>query len=506
MVKLKKENIKYLGIAFASLIIGLIIAAGLNFTSFINATGKNEAIVKPGSEVLSIQEAFVQVAERVGPSVVHISTEQIMKFRSFGSDEFDDFFRRFFGDESPFERPRERERQREYKQRGLGTGMIITEDGYILTNYHVVKDVTKITVSLPTKEKFSGKVIGVDKRHDLAVIKINSNKKLPTLVLGNSDKVRVGEWVIAIGNPFGYDNSVTVGVVSAKGRLFENIDEEGTKRMPNLIQTDAAINPGNSGGPLVNIYGEVIGINVAIISPSGANAGIGFAIPINEAKKSLDDLIKGKKIVSATPWIGIGLQELDEKLADKFKVKSGVLINKIDEKGPGKDAGLKIGDIVTKIDNEEVRNPDELAKTVAERRVGDKVRLTIMRDGKEKIIEVKLAPWGKKEPQAAEEIEEPETKETKKTWLGITVASITSDLVEKYKLSEKKGVVVTKIEEKSQAEEAGIEVGDVLIEIDKEKLSGVDDFEKLTKKANIKEGILLLIDRHGNTIYIVLSE
>ena len=248
--------------------------------------------IKVSEEMLSLQKAFTDIAEKVGPAVVWIGTEQTIKSKNYGND-FDDLFRRFFGDENPRKQPQ----QKEYKQRGLGTGIIISEDGYIITNYHVVKDVTKITVTLSTKDKYSGKVIGADKRNDVAVVKIDSKKKLPIAVLGDSDKVKVGEWVVAIGNPFGYDHTVTAGVVSAKGRMFFGEDEEGVQnRMPNLIQTDAAINPGNSG-PLVNILGEVIGINVAIYSPSGAYAGIGFAVPINSAKNVLGDLMKGKNLL-----------------------------------------------------------------------------------------------------------------------------------------------------------------------------------------------------------------
>jgi len=480
----------------AGIIIGLFVAADLNFT-----TQSRAEKVNPPAEVLSMQKAFVEISEKTGPAVVYISTEQSIKVR----DQYDDLFRYFFGDEYPRQYAPNAPKGREYRRAGLGTGMIIDANGYILTNYHVVKDMTKITVTLASRKSYEGEVIGVDKLRDLAVIKIDA-KNLPTVVLGDSENVRVGEWVLAIGNPFGYDHTITAGIVSAKGRLFESGDEMGVKRMPNLIQTDAAINPGNSGGPLVNIYGEVIGINTAISSPLGANIGIGFAIPINEAKKSLPDMMKGKKMSEGTPWVGVSLQDIDDKLAKKFNAEGGVLIANVIPHGPGHTAGLKPGDIIVAMDGGQVKSAHDLQNTIASHRVGDAIVLKVLRKGKEIDINVKLAAWGSDGTEQAKA--EEGTGKTGKSveWLGMKIEPVSMEMSQKLELKDRTGVIVTEVKENSAADKAGIQENDIIRAVDNAEVSNFDDFQRAIKNAKPDEGVLLFLERGGNTYYKVISQ
>ena len=491
MKKRKGLNV-FIAIVIVSILIGIFITLTVNISiKRFQAIGEEK--ITPSKEALSLQGSFVEISNKVGPAVVNVSTEQVLKYRYFGYD-FEDFFDRFFGeDESPFFKRKPKERI--YKRQGLGTGMIITEDGYILTNYHVVKDVTKITIILSDKSKYEGKVVGVDKSHDLAVLKINVRKKLPVVILGNSDNVKVGEWAIAIGNPFGYDHTVTAGIVSAKGRLFEDVDEEGIRRIPNLIQTDAAINPGNSGGPLVNIYGEVIGINVAIVSTSGSYAGIGFAIPINDAKKFIDSTVKGKKFTSGTPWLGVRLQVLNEKLEKKFKVDSGVLITNVEEGSPAKKAGLLPGDIILQVDDKVIKTIDEILNVILSRNVGDTIKLKINRDGKELIIEVKLSS-----------LEKYDELGSKYDIFGLKVENISPEYVDKYDLSVNEGVVVVDVKEGSDAYSVDIQEGDVILEVDKSKVRNINDYYNIISKINPKEGVLMRIKRKEVTIYVVINK
>lgn len=493
MKKQKKLIILFIGIT--SILLGVVVTLSINISIQRNQANSEERVV-PSKEALSLQNSFIEVANKVGPAVVNISTEQILKYRYY-SDDFDDFFKRFFN-EDEYYFFRRKSKEREFKRQGLGTGMLVTEDGYILTNYHVIKEVTKITVVLADKSKYEGKVTGIDRTHDMAVVKINANKKLPKVILGDSNNVKVGGWVIAIGNPFGYDQTVTAGIISAKGRLFQDIDEEGLRRLPNLIQTDAAINPGNSGGPLVNIYGEVIGINVAIVSTSGSYAGIGFAIPVNEAKKVLDSLIKGKKIISGTPKLGVMIQPFDEKLKRKLNVSYGVLISRIEENTPAKKAGLMPGDIILMIDDNKIQNVEDFITEITSRTAGDKIKLKIQRDKKEFTLEVKLSQWSAEKNKANE-------KDAQQVF-GMMVDNINIEYVSKYNLSTQYGVVVTEVNEGSDAYSVDIQEGDVIQEIDKVKIRNMDDFNKVMKKVNLREGVLLLIKRGKSLVYVVISK
>jgi Do/DeqQ family serine protease len=324
------------------------------------------------------ENPFVQVAERVTPSVVNISTVTTGKgrtanelFRPFGNDPyFRDFFDRFFEG-----MPRRRQ------QNSLGSGVVIDKSGLILTNNHVVKDADEITVRFSNKQEAKGKVVGTDGKTDLAVIRVSAKDELPVALLGNSDTLRVGEWAIAIGNPFGLDHTLTVGVVSATGR-----SEVGIAAYENFIQTDASINPGNSGGPLLNVRGEVIGINTAIVA---SGQGIGFAIPINMARKVMDDLVKKGKVTRG--WLGVGIQPLTPELAKSFGVSGeGVLINQVMPKSPAEAAGLKVGDLILSIDGKPLKDPRELQRIIAEADIGKTIEMNILREKEKRTLKAQI--------------------------------------------------------------------------------------------------------------------
>ncbi len=325
------------------------------------------------------ENPFVQVAEQVIPSVVNISTVTSGKgrtpselFRPFGNEPFfRDFFDRFFEG-----MPRRRQ------QSSLGSGVIIDKSGLILTNNHVIKDADEITVKFANKQEAKGKVVGTDPKTDLAVIRVSTKEDLPVATLGNSDALHVGEWAIAIGNPFGLDHTLTVGVISATGR-----SEVGIAAYENFIQTDASINPGNSGGPLLNIRGEVIGINTAIVA---SGQGIGFAIPVNMARKVMDDLVKKGRVTRG--WLGVGIQPLTPELAKSFGVSAeeGILVNQVMPKSPAEAAGLKTGDLILSLDGKPVKDPRQLQRIIAEAEVGKSLELTILREKEKRTLKVQV--------------------------------------------------------------------------------------------------------------------
>jgi serine protease Do/serine protease DegQ len=321
---------------------------------------------------------FVQVAEQATPSVVNISTVSSGKgrspnelFRPFGNDPFfRDFFDRFF-EGMP----------RRHQQTSLGSGVIIDKSGLILTNNHVIKDADEISVRFSNKQEAKGKVVGTDAKTDLAVIRVTTKDELPVARLGNSESLRVGEWAIAIGNPFGLDHTLTVGVVSATGR-----SEVGIAAYENFIQTDASINPGNSGGPLLNVRGEVIGINTAIVA---SGQGIGFAIPINLARKVMDDLVKKGKVTRG--WLGVGIQPLTPELSKSFGVSGeGVLVNQVMPKSPAETAGLKVGDLILTIDGKSIKDPRELQRVIADADIGKTLELTVLREKEKRTVKVQV--------------------------------------------------------------------------------------------------------------------
>ncbi|MCM8770541.1 MAG: Do family serine endopeptidase, partial [Candidatus Omnitrophica bacterium] len=431
------------------------------------------------SQAKSLEEIFVSVAESAGKAVVSISTEtaeggERFYFRGPGSPfGEDDFFRRFFEDffgELPLPQYRSR-------RIGLGSGTIIDSEGYILTNEHVVANADKITVKLSDGREFKAEVKGTDPRSDLAIIKINA-KNLPVATLGDSDNLKIGQWAIAIGNPFGFvlenpEPTVTVGVISALHRSLGKVFQR-SRDYSDLIQTDAAINPGNSGGPLVNLNGEVIGINVAIFTTSGGYEGVGFAIPINNAKRIIRRLIEGKKVIYG--WLGVSVQDLDENLAKYFGLpdKNGVLVTKVLEGSPAQKAGVKESDVIKKFDQKTINNVKELLAIVGATEAGKKVKMTVIRDKRELNLDIEVG----ERPEKIEEFGE--EGRTSQAWRGMEVQTLTSSLARRFGLGEEEGVVVTAVKPNSPADEAGIVPGDVILEINKVPVRNIEDYNKIT--------------------------
>jgi len=434
--------------------------------------------------------SFADLAEKLKPCVVNISTTKTVRgggFRSpFGQgspfDRYfgrDDFFERFFGDIP----------QREFKQKSLGSGFIISHDGYIFTNNHVVEQADKILVKLSDGKEYEAKIIGKDAKTDIALIKIKPpTDSLPVAETGDSDKLRVGDWVMAIGNPFGLEQTVTAGIVSAKGRVI------GAGPYDNFIQTDASINPGNSGGPLFNMEGKVIGINTAIVAQG---QGIGFAIPISMAKTILPDLKAKGKVTRG--WLGISVQDITEDIAKNMKLKdrSGALISDVFKGDPADKAGLKSGDIITEINGKKVKDTHELLMMIAAFRVGETVKIKILRDGQEK--EVSLAVAERKEQ--AEVAAAGETGQA----FGMVVQEITPEIAKHLGLSTKKGVIVVDVQEGSTADEVGIQPQDIVLQVNKVKISSMKDYVTEIGKAGDK-GILLLIKRGKATFFVPLTK
>lgn len=472
------------------------------------------AKVQAGNEVKALQNNLREISKQASPAVVYITTEKKIKEDSnsifpfeFGMPDFKKYFKNRNGEEEEQDNSREK-RNKGQRVGGIGSGMIISGDGYILTNYHVVEDALTVKVTLTDDKKYEAEVKGYDARHDIAVLKIKSNDTFPAVELGDSDKVMVGDLVLAVGNPFGYENTVTMGIVSAMGRLFDNMDITGIpKRIPHVIQTDAPINPGNSGGPLLNIEGEVIGVNMAIAGNfsmgSAGNIGLGFAIPINDVKAKLKELMAGRKNIDETPWVGVRLQEVEGRLSKKLKVSAGVLITEVDAKGPGKEAGLKSGDVIVKFNGKTVKAPKNIVEMVAAGEVGETAVFTVVRDGKELEIKIVLAPWGAK--SAVSKGKTSGEKEKKHKAAGIAVKDLNESLAGKYGLKSDKGVVIIEVEENTPADKSNLRVGDLIKEVDKKAVKDKEEFEKAMSSADLKEGVLFVVEREGSTLFVVVT-
>jgi serine protease Do len=406
--------------------------------------------------------------------------------QEFGSpfgeeDPFNDFWRRFFG--GPLPRGPQR-------QRSLGSGFIIDADGSILTNNHVVENAQKIVVKLSDDQEYEAKVIGRDPKTDIAIIKINAKGTLAAASLGDSDSLDVGEWVVAIGNPFGLDSTVTSGIVSAKGRHI------GQGPYDNFIQTDASINPGNSGGPLINLRGEVIGINTAIFSRTGGNMGIGFAIPINLVKELLPQL-RGKGKVTRG-YLGVLIQKVTPEIAESLAMDRGygALVANVSKDGPAEKAGVKVGDVIVEFDGKEVRDSGDLPIIVARTPVDKKVRMKVLRDKKEITLNVAVGELKDEEVVASV----PEKGE-----LGMTVQKLTPQIAESLGLDKTDGVVVTAVEPGSAADEAGVRRGDVIVEVDRKPVRSVEDYRKAIGGSRKGRGVLFLVRRGESTLFLALK-
>lgn len=476
-------------VALVSLVVGLGISGSLDWLApsrAVNLMGEgSNSDTRAGVQLPD----FVALAKKMKPLVVNISTTQVSEAhgtQEFGNpfgeeDPFNDFWRRFFG--GPIPRGPQR-------QRSLGSGFLIDGDGSILTNNHVVENAQKIVVKLADDEEYEAKVIGRDAKTDIAVIKINAKTTLAAAPLGDSERLEVGEWVVAIGNPFGLDSTVTSGIVSAKGRHI------GQGPYDNFIQTDASINPGNSGGPLINLKGEVIGINTAIFSRSGTNIGIGFAIPINLVKEVLPQL-RGKGKVTRG-YLGVLIQKVTPDIAESLGMDKGygALVANVSKDGPAEKAGVKVGDVIVEFDGKQIKDSGDLPIIVARTPVEKKVPIKVLRDKKEVTLTVSVGELKEEEVAAAV----PEKGE-----LGMTVQRLTPQIAESLGLEKADGVVVTAVEPGGAADEAGIRRGDVIVEVDRKPIRSLDEYKKSIAGIRKGKGVLFLVRRGENTLFLALK-
>jgi serine protease Do len=445
---------------------------------------------------------FVELAEKLEPVVVNISTTQAMKPAQSeprqpgvdpfgqspfgGNDPFGDFWRRFFGDQ--FGSPRGPPAT---PRRGLGSGFIIDQKGLVLTNNHVVENADKITVRLADEREFSANIVGRDPRTDIAVIQIADGKgNFPVARLGDSDRLEVGEWVVAMGSPFGLDKTLTAGVVSAKGRQI------GAGPYDNFIQTDASINPGNSGGPLVNLRGEVVGINTAIFSRAGGNLGIGFAIPINLAKEVLPELTTKGKVTRG--WLGVSIQSVTPEIAEALGMEKarGALVTNVMEGSPAAEAGLRVGDVILEYNGKTVEDSSQLPILVARTDVGKTAELKLLRDKKEITTNLKVAELKEQEIVASS---------PKQGKLGMTVQNLTPQLAESLGLKRDTGVVITAVEPQSTAADAGLRRGDVILQANGKEITNADALQNILEQAKPGGNILFLIRRGDNNLFLAVK-
>lgn len=443
--------------------------------------------IRKNPDATPAMPSFADLAENITPAVVNISTISTVKIPGnpfqffFGRQDggrLDNYLKKFFGDIP----------ERELKQRSLGSGVIIDKMGYILTNYHVVQKADDITVRLTDGREFKAKVIGRDSKTDLSLIKISSpTQDLPALPIGDSDKMRVGDWVLAIGNPFGLAHTVTSGIISATGRVI------GTGSYDNFLQTDAPVNPGNSGGPLVNLRGEVIGITTAIVA---TGQGIGFAIPSNMAKNVIAQLREKGRVVRG--WIGVSIQKVTPEIADSFGMKEprGALIGDVATGSPAEAAGIKRGDIIVAFNGKVIKTVSDLPLTVAQSPVGATVPVTLVREGKELTVRLKIAemPEEKKTTSPAE-------KPAQESNLGMSVENITPRLQKQFRLTDRTGVVVVDVMQGGAADDAGIEEGDVIKEINRTPVKDAAGYQAAIAKTKKGSAVLFLIKRGKMTFY-----
>jgi len=448
----------------------------------------------PGVELLDRSaKAFTSVVKDVQPAVVHVKVTSTVNANSEYEQFFNNpFFERFFGPQYRFQEPQPRQR----KQQGAGSGFIIDKEGHILTNNHVVDKADKITVTLSNKTEVEAKLIGTDPKSDVALIKIDVDFDLPTVELGDSNALEVGEWVIAIGNPFGLDQTVTVGVVSAKGRSRVGINE-----YENFIQTDAAINPGNSGGPLLNIHGQVVGINSALYSRTGGYMGIGFAIPINMAKYINEQLMKDGTVTRG--YLGVGIQDVNEALAESFGLDKagGVLITEVQDDTPASKGGVKSQDVIVKLDGAEIADTQELRNRVAQTIPGTTVTLSVIRDGQPVELKVEIGEQPSDFGVAGSTV----PSQNPLSSFGLVVQELTPDLAEQLGYKDRQGLVISEVDPNGAAAEAGLQPGYLIEEVQKVKVSSLAELQEVMQQSGTENRVLLRVRAGQSSRYIVLK-
>jgi serine protease Do len=463
----------------------ILVAVFLAFSGFHPASG----IAAKYSTTFLPPDSFSNLAEEAGPAVVNIRTVKTIKgggrvFRHFKKGPFGeddpmrDFFDRFFDEDQ----------KRDFKQRSLGSGFIIDKNGFIVTNNHVIDNADKIVVILNDEKEFDATIVGRDKNTDLALIQIKAENDLPVLNFGDSDTLKVGQWVVAIGNPFGLEQTVTAGIVSAKGRVI------GSGPYDDFIQTDASINPGNSGGPLIDMDGKVIGINTAIVA---GGQGIGFAIPVNLAKNIIAQLKTSGEVTRG--WLGVGIQDISEEVAEYYgiKEKKGVLVTEVFPGDPADSAGINPKDIILSINGENVDSARQLTGLIADTSVGDTIKIKVLRDGKTRTFKIKVA---KREDAR---ISKKSTPKEKQEELGIRVADITPETARRFNLKDTRGVIVVGIDSDSKAAESGLKVQDIIKEVNHQAITSVKDLDKAISEVKTGETVNLFVRRMNRGFLVI---
>jgi serine protease Do len=444
----------------------------VNDTPFISpALAKAESVAAPAAAAM-VPNSFVSIVRKVKPAVVKVVSEAVVEGRSmFGDDFFDQFF----------SVPRRQE-----KRSGSGSGFFISADGYILTNNHVVQDAVKVKIFDIDKKEYTAKIIGTDPKTDLALLKVNA-QNVPFIALGDSNSVEVGEWVLAIGNPFNQDLTVTSGIISAKGRQL------GMAQYEDFLQTDASINMGNSGGPLINMKGEAIGINSTILTPSSGSIGIGFAIPTNMAKKVVADLKTKGKVVRG--WFGIQIGDINESDAKDLDLQTGgVLVQKVEDGSPAWKAGLKRYDLIVAINGRAVKSAADLQMEIANSAPGDEISVTIYRNRDKQVLKVKVT-------EAPDAATEQTTAQGKSMNLGMSLVKNTPALARQYELKTSRGLVVENVQRGGTAAGNGIRPGDVILAVNRTEVDSVEQFTRLLAGRRAGSTVLLLINRDGDEAY-----
>jgi len=453
-------------------------------------SGLPMATASKNAPVRMVPQNFSALADTVSPAVVHIRVEKTVKgggpaFHQFnqnpfgGNEQFKDFFGRNFG----------RQRQPEFKQPGQGSGFIIDKSGYIVTNNHVVEGADTIKVILKDDTEYSAEIVGRDPVTDIALIKVEAKRNLPTVPMGSSENLRVGEWVAAIGSPFGLEHTVTAGIVSAKGRVI------GSGPYDDFIQTDASINPGNSGGPLINMRGEIVGINTMIIA---GGSGIGFAIPIDQAKDIIAQLKTGGEVTRG--WLGVTIQDLKGSLAEYYGVqdKSGVLVASVVPGDPADRAGIQPNDIITEVEGKKVTTSRDLTNLAAKLDVGDTAKVTVLRDGRQKTFDVKVG----KRPLTMAAVSDHQ-RQKKEGEYGFQVTELTPQVAQRYNIKETTGVIVVNVDPNGKGQAAGIQQGDLIIEVNRKNVASVEDFNNLIDQHKKGDGINLLVKRMNGGLMVI---
>lgn len=476
------------------LLVGFLLG-GISYYYIGKLTGQQKGYVQAVAprvpqQIIETSRAFSEIATAISPSVVNISTTKVIRrdAESFLDDPIFEFF-------NPF---RDFRLPKKWKEQSLGSGVIVSPDGYIITNNHVVEQADEIRVTLYDKRSFRARVIGADTKTDVTVVKIDADD-LQAIKWGNSDKLQVGEFVLAIGNPYRLSHTVTMGIISAVGRANVGIAD-----YEDFIQTDAAINPGNSGGPLVNVKGELIGINTAIFSRSGGYQGIGFAVPSNMARLVMDQLVKEGKVTRG--WLGVTIQELTPELSQKFglEASSGALIGDVAKGSPAEKSGLQRGDIILEFNGRKVQDVGNLRNMVAQSAVGDEIPLAILRSGKEYALKVLIAELPKELAESAPAAVPDDSSFGGST--GLSVIELTREIGRQLGLNKnEKGVVVVRVEPGSAAEESGIRKGDVVQEIDRVKINGLQEYNKNISEIRSGDTVLLYVNRGGKKFYVTIK-